>query len=230
MTPAPEDPAPPSAPDPQAPAPDWYAADPQEPAPYWYAAAPQNPPSRPSPLVALSAIGLAVIVVLALFGAWHTLQSHHERAAAPVSHNPVVAPAIPTLTPHPTGSAPSPSAHPSPTSHGTPTARPTPAPTKSAPAKVVVDRSIPVVVLNTTTRTGLAARAARSLRALGWTVVSVGNWRGGGVDRTTVFAIGFTVAARTLRADVGASPAVRVPLSSMSRNRLVLVIGPDYKG
>ncbi|HEY7858802.1 MAG TPA: LytR C-terminal domain-containing protein [Candidatus Nanopelagicales bacterium] len=230
MTPAPEDPAPPPAPDPPEPAPDSYAADQHEQASYTYATAPQSSPSRPSPAVALSAVGLAVLVVLALVGAWHTLQSHRDRTAALVSVNPGVAPPIPTLTPHPTGSAPTPSAHPSPTAHGTPTATPTPAPTKSAPAKIVVDRSIPVVVLNATTRTGLAAREARSLRSLGWTVVSVGNWRGGGVNRTTVFAIGYAVAARTLRADVGASAPVRAPLPSMARNRLVLVIGPDYKG
>jgi hypothetical protein len=50
------------------------------------------------------------------------------------------------------------------------------------------------------------------------------------VHQTTVFAVGYAVAARTLRADVGASAAVRTPLPPMSRNRLVLVIGPDYRG
>lgn len=214
MTPAPEDPAPPSAPDPQEPVADWYTP------------APEASPRRPSPVVVLSALGLVLLIIMALTGAWNTLQSHHDQGAARVKP-PVVAPPIPTLTPHPTGSAPSPSAHPSPTAPRV-TASPAPASTTSAPAKVAVDRSIPVVVLNATTRTGLAARAARSLRALGWTVVSVGNWRGGGVDRTTVFAAGYAVAARTLRADVRAAAAVRTPLPSMSQNRLVLVLGPDY--
>lgn len=202
MTPAPEDPAPPHVPDP-------YQPSSEGRLPRW---------------APVYAAGLAVLLTLALVGGWRTLQSHHS-ATPVVQDAPAVRPPIPTLTPvpDPTSVRSTPVAHPSPTaSHATP--RP------SATASATVDRSVPVVVLNATRRTGLAARAARSLRSQGWTVAWVGNWRGGGVDRTTVFAVGYQLDARTLRSDAGASAPVRSPLPSMPTNRVVLVLGPDYPG
>ncbi len=101
----------------------------------------------------------------------------------------------PTPSPTPSASA-TPSASPKPTPEPTPSKSPKPKPTKTA---TPVSRDTPVVVLNQTTITGLAAQVARSLEADGWQVVGVGNWRGN-VPETTVYY---------LPGDVRAGPAAR---------------------
>ncbi|HET8970674.1 MAG TPA: LytR C-terminal domain-containing protein [Candidatus Nanopelagicales bacterium] len=100
---------------------------------------------------------------------------------------------------------------------------------RAAASSVV--RDVDVVVLNATNRTGLAAGVAAKLREQGWTVVSVANWRGGGVPETSVFTSGGAAAAvRTLQRDVPSADQVRSPLPGMSTGRLVLVLAADYPG
>jgi hypothetical protein len=59
-------------------------------------------------------------------------------------------------------------------------------------------------------------------------VVSIGNWRSGGVDTTTVFATGRADAAATMRRDAKPADATRPTREGMPKNRIVLVIGPDF--
>jgi hypothetical protein len=92
----------------------------------------------------------------------------------------------------------------------------------------VVDRAVSVVVYNATSRTGLAATVAAQLRAKGWTVVSIGNWRRGGVSQTTVFVNGRKDAAATMRRDFKAADLTRTLLSGMPSGRLVVVVAGDY--
>ena len=87
---------------------------------------------------------------------------------------------------------------------------------------------LPVTVLNGTRRTGLAAAVAADLRAKGWTIISIGNWRGTGVDTTTVFVNGEKDAAATMRRDVGAADATRTPIGAMKDGRITLVLMDDY--
>lgn len=78
---------------------------------------------------------------------------------------------------------------------------------RPATAAAAAGSGIPLVVLNNSTRPGLAARAARDFRAGGWAVTSTGNI-GGHVSRTTVYyAPGAAAAARRL---AHRFPAVRV--------------------
>jgi hypothetical protein len=85
-----------------------------------------------------------------------------------------------------------------------------------------------VVVLNATRRTGLGSKVARQLRADGWTVTSVGNWRRTLVSNTTVFSEGQPAAAATMVGDLPTGGSIEVPLSGMPSGKLVVVVGADY--
>jgi hypothetical protein len=84
------------------------------------------------------------------------------------------------------------------------------------------------VVLNSTSRTGLAAKVAASLRRDGWTVVSVGNYRGGRLAVTTVFARGHEDAVATMGKDLRGANLVKPPTGAMNPTRLTVVIGASY--
>ena len=87
---------------------------------------------------------------------------------------------------------------------------------------------MPVVVLNSTRRTGLAAKVAASLRKDGWTVVSVGNYRGGRLAVTTVFARGHADAVATMSDDLAGRSATKQPTAAMNPSRLTVVLGANY--
>lgn len=206
----------------------------------------------------LAAVAVAVLAVVALFAAWHTLQDDDPSvtASAPVSSSPPATkspkPASslsPRASPKSSASAKSsasprssrprePTATPDPTHSARPTApNPTrPATKPSKPSKKPPanrserpDRTVDVVVLNATHRTGLAAAAAARLRGLGWHIVGVANWRGAPVTATSLFTtLGPSAARRTLLRDVPQISAVRQPLPSMSHGRFVIVLAADY--
>ncbi len=184
-----------------------------------------GPPRRTTPTrlgrIVLPA-SLALVSGVALFAAWTHLEDTREtqtptatvsqRASTPVvvapSVGPSVAPSVvPSVAATPSVAASAPAA---------------------SPSTPVVDRSVPVVVLNSTPRTGLAAKVAARLRADGWKVVSIGNYRGGGITATTVFAQGHAAAVATIRRDLPTRDAVARPLGAMSGSRLTVVVGPDY--
>ena len=195
---------------------------------------PARPPGRrakpvehtPSPLGRIVLpIVLLVLAGVALFGAWHQLGSDDgSDVAGPTPTSSASASATPTPSPSPSTTAseePSPSPTPTKTS-ASPTKSPSPT------ASVVIDRSVPVTVLNGTRRTGLAAKVADDLRSKGWTVVSIGNWRGSGVDTTTVFVVGREDAAATMRRDLKAADATEEPIGAMRTNRITVVVMDDY--
>jgi hypothetical protein len=192
-------------------------------------------------------IALCLVGVVALGAGWTHLESDRAaEAGTPVAVAPSGKPPVPSLgasspsatpaassspsasrsaAPSASGSrSGSPSASPS----GTGSAAPTTTPGASSAPPPVTDRSVPVVVLNATNRTGLAAAVAQRLRAKGWTVDSVGNWTGGGVRLTTVFVTGNAAAAATMRRDVKPADGTLPTWSGMPKNRVVLVIGPDF--
>ncbi len=179
-------------------------------------------------------IALCLVGVVALGAGWTHLESDRAEAAqARLAVASGAKPPVPTFgagSPGPeasngAGASPTPVVSSSP--KASPSASVSPSPSASKPA-FVVDRSVPVVVLNATARTGLAGQVAAGLRAKGWTVVSVGNWRSGGIPLTTVFVTGRTAAAATMRRDVKPADGTLPTRDGMPRNRLVLVIGNDY--
>jgi hypothetical protein len=188
----------------------------------------------PSPLGRIVLpLALAVVAAVAVFAAWGHLQSDDttDLASSPSATPTVSVTSSPAPTESPS-TTPS-SAEPTPSTSVTPTESATESPTTSASpsesaTSVVIDRSVPVTILNGTRRTGLAAKVAADLKKLGWTVVSIGNWRAGGVETTTVFVQGRADAAATMRRDLEAADATKTPIGSMRTNRITIVVMDDY--
>jgi hypothetical protein len=189
-------------------------------------------------------IALVAVSVVALGAGWAHLEADRAaEAAARTQGGPAAKPPVPALTPEAssspaastapskvptqvsaTASAPAASASPS-------AAATTPAPETSSsvnPATTVVDRSVPVVVYNATSRKGLAAKVADQLRAKGWKVVKVGNWTLAPVDGTTIFIKGEKDAAATMVDDLPAADSVIAPKAGVSPDYVTVVLGKDY--
>jgi hypothetical protein len=187
-------------------------------------------------------IALCLVGVVALGAGWVHLEADRAAeaqtrlAVAPSDKPPV--PSLGTSTPSSspaasTSPSPSPSASRTASASASPsrTVSPSSTPSTSAsptPVPPVDDRSVPVVVLNATNRTGLAAAVAARLREKGWTIAQVGNWRGDTVRLTTVFVTRNAQAAATMRRDVKPADGTLPTWPGMPKNRVVLVIGPDY--
>lgn len=107
-----------------------------------------------------------------------------------------------------------------------PTTATTPAP-KPKPKAAPVDRDIRVSVLNNTRTSGLASTVAAKVRAAGWTVAGVGNWRGAIPETTVYYPPGFEKQAQTLARDLDFG-RVRPLISPMRSDRLTLILaGPQ---
>jgi hypothetical protein len=198
-------------------------------------------PATPSPLGRLVVpIALALVSAVALFAAWSHLPANSKAPAVPVgaggpsaSAPPVVAfSASPLPSTSPSAVAPSDTPAASAPAASSPAAS---SPAASSPAASTppvltsFDRKPPVIVLNATGRSGLASKVAASLRAQGWSVVSVGNWRGGAVTSTTSYMVGHLKAAATMQHDLPTVTLVDGLLPGMQKQHLTLVIGSDYK-
>lgn len=182
-----------------------------------------TPATRPSggPLIIPALV--AIFAIVAFVGAWKTLQGREPTGATPSPPPVATAPTTPPTSAPATSPAPQPSRSREPGDSATPVTSRSPTPDRT---RVRWKRSAPVVVLNATSRTGLAAAEAARLRAKGWRVTSIGNWRSGGVGRTTVFSSRFPIATRTLRHDARVPGRARSPLPGMPANTLVLVLAP----
>jgi hypothetical protein len=204
--------------------------------------------TTPSPLGRLVVpIALALVSAVALFAAWTHLQDTSTSTVPVGAGGPSASsPAIPTFDASPGAStsptsATSPSDSPSPAASSpaasspaasSPAASSPPASSPAATPSVLTsfDRQPPVIVLNATNRPGLASKVAAKLRAQGWKVVSVGNWRRGGVTSTTSYMIGHLKAAATMQHDLPTVTLVDGLLPGMQKLHLTLVIGDDYQG
>lgn len=139
----------------------------------------------------------------------------------------------PTTTP-PTTSLPTTSL---PTTTRVAPAPTTQAPTTQAPPPTTVESPVDprtttgVVVLNNSTVTGLASRAADDVRADGWTVREVGNLTGRTPTTTVYYPDGRVDAARALAATLGASEVQPRPDGLPGPgDALVLVVTSDFRG
>jgi LytR cell envelope-related transcriptional attenuator len=195
----------------------------------------QNPPGQPPALPeaargegAWAAVGkllaiqlLTVVAVTAVITVIYALLGGHGRSATAGSVTPITA----TRSPAPT------KAHHT-KSPNKPTSTPTPTPTTSMPSSTPTSSSPPTVgthalkvdVLNQSAPGGAAARTATRVRALGWTVASVADFRGDVSTTTVYYPNGQAKAARDLAAGLPGKPRVLPRFSTLSPKRLTVIV------
>jgi hypothetical protein len=168
---------------------------------------------------------LAVVAVAALItslAVWRAGEGDQPQAAASTrspSH-----PSREAISGAASSSTPSHSATPSHSSTSAP-ASTTPAPRESAG-----DFNVEVVVLNQTSRGGLASVVADRLRAKGWTVSVVGNFHGVVPATTVYYPPGQQDAARVAADDLPVAPRIMPRFSNLSTTRLTVVVTDSYPG
>lgn len=219
----------PSAPDGDAPTPD--------------ASAPSAPkrgshraPAKPQRVIVAGLIAIAAVV--ALLVAFGACGGGFDSGQGVINGTPGVTTPPATLLPSTSAPATTPAPTPSPTATPSTTApRTTPprttaaaTPTRTAPATSAPPTSgpkLPVDVFNGSTVTGLARQGAVQVRAAGWTVAAVGNWRRTTVSAETVFyGPGDEGSARRLARDLPGAQQVRAALTGMSSTKLTYVVLP----
>ena len=126
-------------------------------------------------------------------------------------------------TPEPSAATSTPTPTPSPTPSPTPTASETPTPSPKPKKPAVSRKDIDVTVLNATRTVGLARQVAARVRAAGWTVASVGNWRTGAAQTAVHFPQGRKAEARLLAKDLGVD-AVLPSTRGMRSDRLTVIL------
>lgn len=90
---------------------------------------------------------------------------------------------------------------------------------------------LPLVVLNNTTVTGLAAHAAATFRAGGWTVTGDGNYSGSIALTCAYFdpsVVGAQAAAQALRAQFPGIRQVQPKFAGLPPGPIVVVLTPGY--
>lgn len=124
----------------------------------------------------------------------------------------------PTPTSTPTGSV---------TGAGGP-AQQSPGATSSGSSGSVDRGASPVVVLNDSKVSGLAARTSVTLQGLGWDVQDSANWQGVALTEPTVYyPAGQEDAARALAADLGIGAVLPMP-GTMPEKRLTVVLTGSF--
>ena len=91
-------------------------------------------------------------------------------------------------------------------------------------------REVQVVVLNQTSRSGLAGSVADQLRGKGWTVPAVGNFRGIVPATTVYYPVGEEAAAQAAAESLPTSPRIRPRFGNLSTARLTVVVTDSYPG
>lgn len=98
----------------------------------------------------------------------------------------------------------------------------------SSPSSTGSVSDVPVVVLNETTRVGLAASVAGTLRGKGWSVIGVGNFRGTVSDTTVYYPTGQEAAAAALAAELPVAQRLRPTFGNLDQTALTIVLAPNY--
>jgi hypothetical protein len=100
---------------------------------------------------------------------------------------------------------------------------------EKTPSADPVDRSsVEVVVLNQTSRPGLAASVAAHLRAAGWEVPAVGNFRGTVPATTVYYPTGGETLALAVARDLKATPRTLPRFGNLSTTRFTVVVTDSY--
>lgn len=88
--------------------------------------------------------------------------------------------------------------------------------------------AVAVVVLNQTRNSGLASVVADRLRARGWTVAGVGNFRGTVPATTVYYPTGTQAQAQAAAGTLPTPPRVRPRFGNLSTTRLTIVVTDNY--
>jgi hypothetical protein len=173
---------------------------------------------------ALVPSALAVAAVTALITALAVWQGEEpdqpSAAASTTSATAATTRAEATTAPPSPSASPTPTATPSKTKKASPTAEPT----------TPVARDLEIVVLNQTTRSGLASTVADRLRAAGWEVPAVGNFRGVVPSTTVYYPPGGEAEALAVANDLPTEPRTRPRFGNLSTTRLTVVVTSSYPG
>lgn len=111
------------------------------------------------------------------------------------------------------------------------TEKPTASSTPSAgETRSAAHADVEVVVLNQSTRAGLAGTVAGDLRRTGWTVPAVGNFRGVVPATTVYYPPGDEAPAQAVAEDLATAPRIRPRFGNLSTTRLTVVVTADYPG
>ena len=156
-------------------------------------------------LIVLSA--LICLGAASYYGVALVRDSSSESSAKPAATQSPTAPATTEATPEPTATT-------------TPAPKPKP---KPKPTAAPVARDVPVGVFNNTSTSGLGRTVAAKVRAAGWTVAGVGNWRGSIPETTVYYPPGFQTQAQTLAKDLDFG-RVRPSVAPMRTDRLTLIV------
>jgi hypothetical protein len=165
---------------------------------------------------------LAVAALITSLAVWRAGEADQPQAAASTRSpsNPsreAISEAAATGTP---SHSATPASHTSTTAPAT-----TPGPRESAG-----DFSVEVVVLNQTSRAGLASVVADRLRGKGWNVSVVGNFHGVVPATTVYYPPGQEDAARVAADDLPVAPRTLPRFSNLSTTRLTVVVTDSYPG
>lgn len=172
---------------------------------------------------------LAVAAVVALITALAVWQS--EEPSRPGAVAAATQQALREGRSDPAASAPTPSSPATTTAPpaGSATGSPTTGSTETA-ADPVDRSSVEVVVLNQTSRSGLAGSVAERLRDVGWTVPAVGNFTGIVPATTVYYPPGAQQAALAVARDLPTEPRTRPRFGNLSTTRLTVVVTDSYPG
>jgi len=171
-----------------------------------------------SALSVLAVVGL-VVALLAIFG----------QAVSGGDGDAAGAPAVTTPTAGPTSASPA-------RRSGSATPREPGSPKATEPAKPADPPSsaevpdVGVVVLNQSSRRGLATEVARDLRAAGWRIADIGNWQGAVPETTVYYPRGFSSAADALAADLAGVDRTRPRQANMASGVLTVILHDSYAG
>lgn len=166
---------------------------------------------------------LAVLAVTAMITALYVWRGESPDTATPASATTKQS----STAPVPSATTPSPAttkAPTKPTSSAT-TSRP---PSTTTPPSAAQVGDLEVVVLNQTSRRGLAATVAQRLRDKGWTVALTGNFRGQVTATTVYYPPGAKADAEAAAAGLPTESRVRPRFGNLSTSRLTVVVTDSY--
>jgi cytoskeletal protein RodZ len=163
---------------------------------------------------------LAVLAVTAMITALYVWRGESPDTTAPAS-----ATTKSSTAPTPSGPA---ATKPAATQAASTAATSGPVSSAATTAATVPIGDVEVVVLNQTSRAGLAATAAKRLRDKGWTVAATGNFRGQVPATTVYYPPGAQAAAEAVAAALPTTPRVRPRFGNLSTTRLTVVVTDSY--
>jgi hypothetical protein len=169
---------------------------------------------------------LAVLAVTAMITALYVWRGESPDTTTPASATTKTSSASASATGTPTATT-KPSTKPS-TKPATTAATSRPPPTKTTITAGVPVGDLEVVVLNATSRKGLAGTVAQRLRDKGWTVALISNFSGNVPATTVYYPPGAQADAEAAAAGLPTDPRVRPRFGNLSTTRLTVVVTDSY--